>query len=279
MNALKLKEKAIQIRIKTVEGVYNAQSGHPGGSLSIADILSVLYFEKMNIDPANPKDPDRDRLVLSKGHAAPSYYGALALRGYFSTDEIAKLRQIDSFLQGHPDMKKVPGVDMSSGSLGQGLSAANGMALYAKRKGKLFRVYVILGDGEMQEGQVWEAMMTAAHYKLDNLTAFVDVNRLQIDGPVAEIMNDLPLEEKFASFGWHIISIDGNDVEAIASAVDQAKTIKDKPVAVLCHTVKGKGVPLMENQVSWHGVAPNKEQAEGAFAALEAQLAKLKEEN
>ena len=277
MNALK--EKAIQIRIKTVEGVYNAQSGHPGGSLSIADILSVLYFEKMNIDPANPKDPDRDRLVLSKGHAAPSYYGALALRGYFSTDEIPKLRQVGSFLQGHPDMNKVPGVDMSSGSLGQGMSAANGMALFAKRKGKSYRVYVILGDGEMQEGQVWEAMMTAAHYKLDNLTALVDVNQLQIDGPVAEIMNDLPLEEKYKAFGWHTISIDGNDVEAIENAIDQAKTIKEKPTAILCHTIKGKGVPLMENQVGWHGSAPNKEQAEGAFAALDAQLAQLKEGN
>lgn len=273
-----LQKKAIEIRMKTIEGVFNAQSGHPGGSLSIADILSVLYFEKMNIDPNNPHDPDRDRLVLSKGHAAPSYYGALALRGYFDESEIAKLRQVDSFLQGHPDMQKVPGVDMSSGSLGQGLSAANGMALYAKRKNKSFRVYVILGDGEMQEGQVWEAMMTSAHYKLDNITVFVDINKLQIDGPVEDIMNDLPLKSKFTAFDWHTITIDGHDVKAISNAIDQANEIKGKPVAILCNTIKGKGVPLMENQVSWHGAAPNKEQTEDAFNALKAAYALAKEE-
>lgn len=267
-----LEQKAIEIRIKTVEGVYNAASGHPGGALSIADILSVLYFDKMNINPQKPGDPDRDRLVLSKGHAAPSYYGALSLKGYFDESEILNLRQINSFLQGHPDMKKTPGVDMSSGSLGQGLSAANGMALYAKRKNKSFWVYSILGDGEMQEGQVWEAIMTAAHYKLDNVIAFIDLNGLQIDGEVQQIMNNTPLQTKFNAFGWHTVVIDGHDVNAIAEAIDLAKSVKGQPTAILCNTIKGKGVSYMENQVSWHGTAPNEQQAKDAIEELKKEL-------
>ncbi len=272
-----LKIKAYEIRQQVIVGVSNAGSGHPGGSLSIPEILSVLYFDKMNIDPKHPEKADRDRFVLSKGHAAPGYYGALALRGFFDVSEIKNLRQIDSMLQGHPDMRKTPGVDMSSGSLGQGLSAANGMALYAKFKKLDYYVYVILGDGECQEGQVWEAAMTSAHYKLDNIIAFVDLNGLQIDGSVKDIMNNASLQEKFKAFNWNTIAIDGNDIEQISKAIDQAKQVKSKPTAIFCTTVKGKGVSFMENQCGWHGAAPNKEQTEIAMNDIAKSIANLKE--
>lgn len=268
-----LSQKAALIRKETVKAVCHAASGHPGGSLSIADLLAVLYFDKMNIDPENPQNPDRDRLVLSKGHAAPSYYSALALRGYFSTEELKNLRQIGSFLQGHPDMNKVPGVDMSSGSLGQGLSAANGMALGAKASGRSYQVYCILGDGETQEGQVWEAVMTAAHYKLDNLTVFLDQNGLQIDGPVANVKNNAPYEEKFSAFGWNVLTIDGHDIEQIGDAIDKAKSAKGRPTIIICHTIKGKGVSYMENQCGWHGAAPDEEQAAIACRELDEAFA------
>ena len=267
-----LKEKARDIRLGALEAVYSASSGHPGGSLSIADILAYLYFEEMNIDPKNPKKPDRDRLVLSKGHCAPGLYSALyatlALRGYFSRDMLKTLRQADSFLQGHPDMKHTPGVDMTTGSLGLGISAACGMALSAKIYDKSYRVYTILGDGELEEGQVWEASMFAAHYKLDNLCAFIDFNGLQIDGKITDVMNPTPIDKKFEAFGWNVISIDGNNLEEIEAAVLAAKACKGKPTAVVCHTTKGKGVSFMENQVGWHGAAPNKEQYEQAVAEL-----------
>lgn len=265
-----LKEKAREIRLGVLEGVYSASSGHPGGSLSIADILSYLYFEEMNIDPKDPKKADRDRLVLSKGHTAPALYAALALRGYFDPAMLKTLRKADSFLQGHPDMKHTPGVDMTTGSLGLGISAASGMALSAKISGDSYRVYAILGDGESEEGQVWEAAMFAAHYKLDNLCAFVDFNGLQIDGPITQVMNPTPLDEKYKAFGWNVIVIDGNDIEQIADAVAAAKACKGKPTAVICKTVKGKGVSFMENQVGWHGAAPNAEQYEQAVAELNA---------
>ncbi len=263
-----LKEKARDIRLGALEAVYSASSGHPGGSLSIADILAYLYFEEMNIDPANPKDENRDRFVLSKGHTAPALYATLALRGYFSRDMLKTLRQADSFLQGHPDMKHTPGVDMTTGSLGLGISAACGMALSAKIYDKSYRVYTILGDGELEEGQVWEASMFAAHYKLDNLCAFIDFNGLQIDGKITDVMNPTPIDKKFEAFGWNVISIDGNNLEEIETAVNAAKACKGKPTAVVCHTVKGKGVSFMENQVGWHGAAPNKEQYEQAVAEL-----------
>ncbi len=263
-----LKEKARDIRLGALEAVYSASSGHPGGSLSIADILAYLYFEEMNIDPANPKDENRDRFVLSKGHTAPALYATLALRGYFSRDMLKTLRQADSFLQGHPDMKHTPGVDMTTGSLGLGISAACGMALSAKIYDKSYRVYTILGDGELEEGQVWEASMFAAHYKLDNLCAFIDFNGLQIDGKITDVMNPTPIDKKFEAFGWNVISIDGNNLEEIEAAVLAAKACKGKPTAVVCHTTKGKGVSFMENQVGWHGAAPNKEQYEQAVAEL-----------
>ena len=263
-----LKEKARDIRLGALEAVYSASSGHPGGSLSIADILAYLYFEEMNIDPANPKDENRDRFVLSKGHTAPALYATLALRGYFSRDMLKTLRQADSFLQGHPDMKHTPGVDMTTGSLGLGISAACGMALSAKIYDKSYRVYTILGDGELEEGQVWEASMFAAHYKLDNLCAFIDFNGLQIDGKITDVMNPTPIDKKFEAFGWNVISIDGNNLEEIEAAVNAAKACKGKPTAVVCHTTKGKGVSFMENQVGWHGAAPNKEQYEQAVAEL-----------
>lgn len=277
MNFTELKVKAYEIRKQTIIGVSNAGSGHPGGALSIAEILSVLYFDKMNVDPKNPAAANRDRLVLSKGHAAPSYYGALALRGYFDVKEIKNLRQLGSILQGHPDMRKIPGVDMSSGSLGQGLSVANGMAIHAKTKGMDYHVYAILGDGECQEGQVWEAAMAAAHYKLDNVTAFVDINGLQIDGNVKDIMNNASLIEKFSAFGWNTIEIDGNSVEELSKAIDEAKSFKSKPTAIFCNTVKGKGISFMENQCSWHGAAPNKEQTEIAFKDIEKAINQIKE--
>ena len=265
-----LKAVAAEIRLCALEGVHAAKSGHPGGSLSIADILAYLYFYKMKVDAKNPQDPDRDRFVLSKGHTAPALYGALALRGFFPREEIAKLRQVDSFLQGHPDMKHTPGVDMSSGSLGLGISAACGMALAGKIDKKDYRVYTIIGDGESEEGQVWEAAMFASHYKLDNLCVILDLNGLQIDGPIAEVMNPAPHDEKFRAFGFHVIVIDGHDFDAIEAALAEAKTVKGKPTAIIANTVKGKGVSFMENQVGWHGKAPSDEQYEAAIAELNA---------
>ena len=269
---LNLKRLANNVRVGIIEGVYNAGCGHPGGSLSIADILTYLYFEEMNIDPKNPKWEDRDRFVLSKGHCAPALYATLALKGYFDESELANLRQADSFLQGHPDMKGTPGVDMTTGSLGLGISAACGMALSAKLSGKDYRTYTICGDGESQEGQVWEACMFAAHYKLDNLCVIFDWNGLQIDGPIAEVMNPTPYDKKLEAFGFHVISIDGHDVEAFANALAEAKTVKGKPTAIIAKTVKGKGVSFMENQVGWHGSAPKDDQYAQAVAELKATL-------
>ena len=270
-----LRKIAYEIRRGALDAVYSAASGHPGGSLSIADILSYLYFEEMNIDPADPKKPDRDRFVLSKGHAAPGLYSALAHRGFFPVEELKTFRQIDSVLQGHPDMKHIPGVDMTTGSLGLGISAACGMALAAKKSNADWRVWTIVGDGESEEGQVWEAAMFAAHYKLDNLCAFVDFNGLQIDGPIAEVMNPTPLDKKFEAFGWNGVTIDAHDMDDIERAVKIAKETKGKPTAVIAKSVKGKGVSFMENQVSWHGAAPKKEQYEQAAAELDAKIAEL----
>ena len=267
-----LEKLACQVRIGIIEGVHAAKSGHPGGSLSIAEILTYLYFKQMNIDPADPKKADRDRLVLSKGHAAPALYSVLAQRGYFDPKEMLSLRHIGSMLQGHPDMKHIPGVDMSSGSLGQGISAACGMALSAKHFGDNYNVYTILGDGEIEEGQVWEAAMFAGNKGLSNLTAFVDYNNLQIDGTVEEVNSPAPIDKKFEAFNWHTIIIDGNDFDAIEAALNEAATV-DKPVAIIAKTVKGKGVSFMENQVGWHGSAPNYEQYEQAMAELNAKLA------
>ena len=265
---------ATKIRMAVIEGTYNAKCGHPGGSLSIADDLAVLYFSEMNVDPASPKWADRDRLVLSKGHAAPALYGALALRGYFPEDWIPTLRKVSSTLQGHPDMKGTPGVDMSTGSLGQGISAAVGMALAGKLDNKDYRVYAILGDGEIGEGQVWEAAMFASAKGLNNLTVIVDNNNLQIDGTVEEVNSSYPIPEKFAAFGFNVIEINGNDVEQVQAAIQQSKTA-DKPTAIVQKTLKGKGVSFMENQCSWHGAAPNKEQYDVAMAELTARLAEL----
>lgn len=270
-----LQKIACKVRMGIIEGVYNAKSGHPGGSLSIADLLTYLYFVKMKIDPQNPKMEDRDRLVLSKGHCAPGLYSALAQRGYFPVDELKTLRHIGSRLQGHPDMKHIPGVDMSSGSLGQGISAACGMALSGKLSNKTYRVYAILGDGEIEEGQVWEAAMFAAHKKLDNLVAIVDSNGLQIDGTVAEVNSPEPITDKFAAFGFHVITMDAHDFNDIERAFSEAERVTGKPVAIIQKSVKGKGVSFMENQVSWHGSAPNKEQYEQAMAELNAALAAL----
>ena len=266
---------AYKIRRHAITGVYSAASGHPGGSLSIADILSVLYFDEMKVDVNNPKDPMRDRFVLSKGHCAPALYGALAEKGFIPKEDIPTLRQASSYLQGHPDMKGIPGVDMSTGSLGQGICTANGMALAAKLDNKDYRVYTILGDGELEEGQVWEAAMFAAHYKLDNITAFIDFNGLQIDGKVTDVMNPTPLDEKFAAFGWNVIVIDAHDFNQIEDAVNSAKTVKGKPTMVLAKSVKGKGVSFMENQASWHGSAPNEEQYNQAIAELDAYIESL----
>ena len=269
-----LEQTACKVRIGIIEGVHAAKSGHPGGSLSIAEILTYLYFKEMNINPENPKDPKRDRFVLSKGHAAPALYSTLANRGYFSTDKLLTLRHIGSILQGHPDMKHIPGVDMSTGSLGQGISAAVGMALPSKHFGDNYNVYTILGDGEIEEGQVWEAAMFAANKGLSNLTAFIDLNNLQIDGTIDEVNSAKPVDKKFEAFGWHVITINGNDFDAIESALAEAKTV-DKPVAIVAETVKGKGVSFMENAVNWHGSAPNDEQYETAMAELNAALAAL----
>ena len=278
MDAMTKKELSIvatKIRASIIEGTFHAKSGHPGGSLSIADVLAYLYWKEMKVDPANPKMADRDRLVLSKGHAAPALYAALAHRGYFSTDLIPTLRHVGSILQGHPDMKHIPGVDMSSGSLGQGISAATGMALGAKLSEENWRVFTILGDGELQEGQVWEAAMFAAAKKLDNLVAVIDNNTLQIDGTVEEVNSPYPIPEKFAAFGWHIIEIDAHDFDAIEAAFAEARAVEGKPTAIIQKSVKGKGVSFMENQCSWHGSAPNAEKYEIAMAELTAALKEL----
>ena len=267
---LSLQKTACEVRKGVIVSTSAAKSGHPGGSLSIAEILTYLYFKEMNIDPKNPEKPDRDRFVLSKGHAAPGLYSVLAQRGYFDVEELKSLRKYGSILQGHPDMKHIPGVDMSSGSLGQGISAACGMALSAKHFGSDFRVYTIVGDGEAEEGQVWEAAMFAAAKKLDNLVCFIDSNGLQIDGRVEEVNNPAPFEDKFSAFGWNVITINGNDFDEIESALDSARKCKGKPTAIIANTVKGKGVSFMENQVSWHGSAPNAEQTEQALAELNA---------
>lgn len=251
---------AVEVRKGIVTSVHSAKAGHPGGSLSAADIFTYLYFEEMNIDPANPKAEDRDRFVLSKGHTAPGLYSALALRGYFPVEQLKTLRHVGSILQGHPDMKHIPGVDMSSGSLGQGLSAAVGMALAAKMSGKDYRTYCLCGDGEIQEGQIWEAAMFAGHRKLDNLLVIVDNNNLQIDGSVAEVCSPYPIDEKFAAFGFHVININGNDFDEIDKAFKEAKATKGMPTAIIAHTVKGKGVSFMEDQAGWHGKAPNDEE-------------------
>lgn len=263
-----LKETANTIRQDIVKMVAEASSGHPGGSLSATDIVTVLYFNEMNVDPKNPDDPNRDRFVLSKGHASPVLYGALAEKGYFPKEELMTFRKLNSRLQGHPSKKSLPGVDMSTGSLGQGLSAANGMALAAKLDNKEYRVYAILGDGEIQEGMIWEAAMSASHFKLDNLTAFLDYNHLQIDGRVEDVMNPAPVDDKFKSFGWHVIIIDGHDFNQIDDAIQEAKRTKGKPTMIIANTVKGKGVSFMENQVGWHGTAPNKEQLQQALDEL-----------
>ncbi len=268
MDKKKLSLIALNIRKNAVAEVHAAKSGHPGGSLGIADILAYLYFEEMHVDPDNPQWDDRDRFVLSKGHACPAYYAALAEKGYFDKELLITFRKPDSILQGHPDMKHIPGVDMSTGSLGQGISAACGMALSGKIRNKNYRVYSIVGDGESEEGQVWEAAMMAAHYKLSNLCVFVDSNGLQIDGPVSEVMNPQPLDDKFKAFGWNVCVIDGHDFDQIAQACKNARN-SDKPTAVICKTVKGKGVSFMENAVAWHGTAPNDEQYETAISDLE----------
>ncbi len=265
---------ACKVRMGIIEGVHSAKSGHPGGSLSVAEILTYLYFVHMNIDPKNPKMENRDRLVLSKGHAAPALYSVLANRGYFDTSLLTTLRQIGSILQGHPDMKHIPGVDMSTGSLGQGISAAVGMALSAKHFGQNYKVYAVLGDGEIEEGQVWEAAMFAGNKGLSNLTAFVDYNNLQIDGTIEEVNSACPIDKKFEAFNWHTIVIDGNDFEQIEKALKEAETV-DKPVAIIAKTVKGKGVSYMENAVNWHGAAPNDELYEQAMSELKAALAKM----
>ena len=265
---------ATKARMGIIEGTYNAKSGHPGGSLSVVDLLTYLYFEKMNIDPKNPDMKNRDRFVLSKGHAAPALYSVLALRGFFSTDEIKKLRKPNALLQGHPSIA-IDGVDMSTGSLGQGISTACGMALAAKLDGASYRVYAALGDGEIEEGQVWEAAMFAANKKLDNLTAFVDFNNLQIDGTLDEVNSPCPIDEKFAAFGWDVTIIDGNDFDAIEQAIAHAETIKDKPSVIILKTLKGKGVSFMENQVGWHGKAPNADEYAVAMNELNEKLAAL----
>ena len=266
-----LKCMSMSIRRDIITMLGEAKSGHPGGSLSAAEILTYLYFKEMNIDPKNPQKRDRDRFVLSKGHGAPVLYAALANRGYFDKSELMKLRKIDSMLQGHPDMKGTPGVDMSTGSLGQGLSAANGMAIAGKLDNLDYRVFVLLGDGELQEGQVWEAAMTAAHYKLDHVTAFLDHNHLQIDGFNDEVMTVDPVDKKWEAFGWNVIKIDGHNLDSIEKAVEAAKNTKGKPTIIIAETVKGKGISFMENQANWHGTAPNPEQCKQAMCELEVE--------
>jgi len=266
---------ACKVRMGIIESTHAAKCGHPGGSLSAADLFTCLYFKEMNVNPADPKWEDRDRFVLSKGHTAPGLYAALALRGFFPVEDLLTLRKVGSYLQGHPNMNSVPGVDMSTGSLGQGISTACGMALAAKVKGKTNRVYTLLGDGELQEGQVWEACMFASHYKLDNLCVIIDNNGLQIDGDVAKVMSPYPIVDKLEAFGFHTQAIDGHDLEAICEALDTAKTVKGRPCAIVMKTVKGKGVSFMENNAGWHGVAPNDEQYEQAMSELKAQLSEL----
>lgn len=257
------------IRKDIIKMLTESGSGHPGGSLSAVEIMTTLYFNEMNVDPKNPKDPNRDRFVLSKGHAAPVLYSVLAEKGYFNKEELMGLRKIGSMLQGHPNMTYIPGVDMSTGSLGQGISAAVGMALAGKLDKKDYRVYALLGDGELEEGQVWEASMSAAHYKLDNLTAFVDYNGLQIDGDVEEVMNPNPIADKFVAFGWNVIYLeDGHDLVGIKNAIEEGKKVKDKPTMIVCKTIKGKGVSFMENEAGWHGSTPNKEQCEQALSEI-----------
>ncbi len=266
---------AAKSRMGAILGTFHAKSGHPGGSLSAADIFTYLYFREMNVKADEPNWADRDRFVLSKGHCCPSLYATLALKGFFEWDKLKVLRHVGAMLQGHPDMKGTPGIDMSTGSLGQGISAACGMALAAKLDNKDYRTYTVLGDGEVEEGQVWEAAMFASHQKLDNLVVIVDQNGLQIDGPVEEIAGIEPLDKKFESFGFEVIKIDGHDFEQIESALNKAKTVKGKPTAILAKTVKGKGVSFMENQVGWHGTAPNQEQFEQATAELQAEIDRL----
>ncbi len=271
-----LMKTACKVRMGVIEAVFNAKSGHPGGSLSISDLLTYLYFKEMKIDPKNPKCPERDRLVLSKGHTAPGLYSVLAQKGYFPEDELKGLRQVGRMLQGHPDMKTIPGVDMSSGSLGQGISVACGMALSAKVSGEAYRVFTILGDGEIQEGQVWEAAMFAGFRKLDNLIAVVDNNGLQIDGKIDDVNSPYPIDEKFKAFNWHVINLDNaHDFDKIEAAFEEAKTVKGKPVVIIQKSVKGKGVSFMENNAAWHGSAPNAEQYEQAMSELKAAYAAL----
>ena len=274
LKKLQLKKTANNVRLGIIESVYNAACGHPGGSLSIADILTYPYFIEMKVDPKNPKDTNRDRFVLSKGHTAPALYSVLAERGFFPKEELKTLRKTESRLQGHPDMKGVPGVDMSTGSLGLGISTACGMALSAKVSNDDYRIYTVIGDGESQEGQVWEAAMFASHYKLDNLVAVVDFNGLQIDGPITEVMNPTPHDEKFRAFGWHVISIDAHDFDAIEAAFNEAKTVKGKPTAIIAKSLKGKGVSYMENACEWHGQAPK----EDLYLVAVADLKKIEEE-
>ena len=271
---LQLQRTANNVRLGIIEAVYNAACGHPGGSLSIADVLTYLYFVEMKIDPNNPKDEGRDRFVLSKGHTAPALYSTLAERGFFPKEELKTLRKTHSRLQGHPDMKGIPGVDMSTGSLGLGISTACGMALAAKVKGDEYRVYTAIGDGESEEGQVWEAAMFAAHYKLDNLVAIVDFNGLQIDGPITEVMNPTPHDEKFRAFGWHVINVDAHDFDSIEAAFNEARTVKGKPTVLIARSVKGKGVSYMENSCEWHGQAPKTD----LYNVAVADLKKIEEE-
>ena len=273
-----LKRLACQVRMGIIESTHSAKAGHPGGSLSVADLFAYLYSKELNVDPANPKWEDRDRFVLSKGHTAPGLYAALAHRGFFPVEDLTTLRHLGSYLQGHPNMNTVPGVDMSTGSLGQGISVACGMALSAKYQKKDFRVYTLLGDGEIQEGQVWEACMFAAHYKLDNLCVIVDNNGLQIDGDIAKVMSPYPIVEKLQAFGFHVQAIDGHDFEQIENALNVARTVKGQPSAIVMKSVKGKGVSFMENDAGWHGKAPNDAEFEIAMAELKAALAELEGE-
>ena len=266
---------ACKVRMGVIEGTHGAKAGHPGGSLSASDLFTYLYFKELNIDPKNPRWEERDRFVLSKGHTAPGLYAALALRGFFPVEDLPTLRHIDSYLQGHPNMNTVPGIDMSTGSLGQGVSCAAGMALAARKMGRSCRVYALLGDGEIQEGQVWEAMMFAHHYKLDNFCAIVDNNGLQIDGPVEQVMSPYPIPEKLRAFGFEVVEIDGHDFDQIEAAFEKAKATKGVPTAIVMKTTKGKGVSFMENQAGWHGKAPNDEEYEKAMAELKAQLAEV----
>lgn len=281
MNAEKVKElklHAAEVRKMALTAVYSAKAGHPGGSMSVADILTYLYMEEMNTNPSDPKNPNRDRFVLSKGHCSPALYGILAKKGFFPKEDIKTFRHIDSYLQGHPDMKGVNGVDMSTGSLGQGISAACGMAKCGKLDNKDYRVYAVLGDGEIEEGQVWEAAMFASHYKLDNLTAFLDFNGLQIDGDVTEVMNPTPIDKKFEAFNWHVITIDAHDFNQIEAAVNEAKATKGKPTLILAKSIKGKGISYMENAAEWHGAAPNQEQYEQGIAELDAYIKEIRGE-